>query len=127
MKRFALFTLLITAAMMTSSCSLFSSGPGGVVEKFYRYVEKGELEAAKNLFAKQIKETMGGKIMAGLAGETNKIKDKGGIKSIEIKNEEINGESARVATRVVYGNGADKNEDTKLIKEDGAWKITISK
>jgi len=127
MKKIALFTLLILTVLMISSCGLFSPGPGKVVEKFYRYVEKGELESAKNLFAKQIQEAMGGKLMAGLSEETNHIKDKGGVKDIEIINEEITGESARVTARVSYGNGSDKSDNTKLIKENGAWKITISK
>lgn len=127
MKRFTLFTLLILAVLMTSSCGLFSPGPGKVVEKFYQYVEKGELEAAKNLFTKEIREAMGGKIMAGLSEETNEINAKGGVKDIEIKSEEITGESARVTARVSYGNGSDKSDNTKLIKEDGAWRITISK
>lgn len=80
------------------------------------------MEAAKNLFAKPIQEAMGGEILASLAKETSEIKSKGGVKDIEIKNEEITGESAHVSARVIYGDGSNKTNTTNLIKEDGTWK-----
>jgi hypothetical protein len=52
------------------------------------------------------------------------IKGKGGIKSVNIKDEKVNGDNADVKFTITYGNGTEEKEETaKLVKENGEWKI----
>ena len=108
------------------SCSYFSAKPSGTVKKFYRHVEAGELDAAMALLSHTSAVAMLGpaKVKAGLAEQTRAIKNKKGISSIDIQDEQINGETASVSGTVKFGDGTSESFSTVLMKEDGTWKIT---
>ena len=54
---------------------------------------------------------------------------KGGVKSFEVVEEKISedGLSATVSTKVVYGNGTESTEQSKYVKKDNVWKLSMGK
>ena len=105
------------------------STPSGTVKDFNKLVEKGEVNKAAELLSKPGKELMnqlGGASNALIRG-TEEITSKGGIKNIEILNEDTKGDISNVKFQIKYGDGSTKIDSAKLIKEDGKWKIAVSK
>ena len=50
-------------------------------------------------------------------------KGKGGLKSIDIDKEQINGDTAKVAFTLRFGNGETKSGEMQCVREDGDWKM----
>lgn len=121
-------TIFIVSFFCINACGSFDS-PASVVEKFYSYAEAGKVNDAHELLTKDGKEMLkkyGGGVSL-LSGFTTKIKEKGGIKSIKIKNEQITGDTAKVSIELNFGNGTKKEDIEELVKEEGAWRIAVSK
>lgn len=115
--------LAILAAL--SGCG---SSPESTVKDFYTSLEKGEVSEAKKALSPQLSAFLGDrKLSASLAGETERIGKCGGIKSIRSEFD-TKGEVAVGMTSVEYkGECAARAEKTKLVKENGSWKITANK
>jgi len=125
MKRryFISLSLFTATSIILSSC--FKAGPGKTVEKFHRALEKGEIEDAKILISGSAKSTLPDDKMNLLMNEAVKqTKEKQGIKSFKIDQEEITGETAKVSYTIEFGNGTKETETVELIKENDEWKIT---
>lgn len=121
-------TLMSLMVLSITACSSFDS-PSTVVKNFYEYVEAGKVNDAYELITKDGKEMLkqyGGGVSA-LSDLTRKIKNKGGLKAINIENEEITGDTAKVVFVITYGNGTTEKDNEALIKEQSSWKITVSK
>ena len=113
--------------MATVTCSL-SQGPGGAVTSFFRHLEKGEITEAQGLLAaKVVGRVDASKLRAGLETMAREISAKQGIKNIQVQKEEVQGELATVETLITLGDGSTKADTTKLVKEQGAWKLDVSK
>ncbi len=114
--------------MAIGACSSFDS-PSTVVKNFYKYTEAGKVNDAYELITTEGKEMLqkygGGASI--LSDETRRIKGKSGIESFNIQSEEITGDTAKVVFKIIYGNGTTKEDNEELIKEQGAWRITVSK
>lgn len=120
--------LLVLVCFGITSCSSFDS-PSTVVKEFYRFAEAGKVNDAYKLVTQDGKEMLskyGGGVSA-ISKLTDEIKRKDGIKSIKILGEEITGDTANVKFELIYGDGTTKNGNEKLIKEQGSWRITVSK
>lgn len=118
-------TAVLTAITLLSGCG---KSPESTVESFYRSLESGKITEAKSYVSAQLIGMLGeAKLSAALSSETEKIAACGGIKDVEVKLEG-EGEVRSGATTVTYGGKCPpRNEKTKLIKEDGKWKIAASK
>lgn len=129
MKPTALHAWLIALLMaFISGCGLMDSGPASTVKAFYKETESGKLAEAVERVSGPMVQMMGkDKLKASLAHQTEKIKKKGGIKSIETKSEEINGEMATVEVLLTYGDGSTETDKNKLIKGDKGWLIVADK
>ncbi|MFL6200137.1 MAG: DUF4878 domain-containing protein [Thermoanaerobaculia bacterium] len=102
--------------------------PAAAVKNFYRAVEEGDTDAAIALVSPEVVGLIGeNKIKAGLQEQGLKIKQKGGISSIEIKDEAIVGEVAKITAVLTYGGGTAETENLKLKKMNGEWKIEPEK
>jgi hypothetical protein len=126
--RLIAITILIFSFFCSNACSSFDS-PAKVVEKFYSYAEAGKVNDAYELLTKDGKEMLkkyGGGVSL-LSDFTREIKQKGGIKSFEIKKEEITGDTAKVTIKLSFGNGTKKEDNEELVKEGHAWRIAVSK
>jgi hypothetical protein len=116
-------TLIFTLA----ACSMLSSGPSRTVKEFYNHVDAGELDAAMKNLSKTAANGMGSeKMKAMLEVQTRAMKAKGGVSSIDVQKEDVTGETAEVTGTLKFKNGDNEAFHTKLIKEDGVWKISAS-
>lgn len=120
--RFCTYVLMMFAF---AGCGLLDSGPASTLKSFYKEVETGKLTEASDRLTGPVVQMMGKeKLKAGLASQSEKIKQKGGIKSIEIKSEEINGETATVVAMLTFGDGSTVPDDkTKFVKGEKGWLI----
>ncbi len=113
-----LFSLVIL-----TGCS--DSGPAATVERFYRAVEAGEVKTASEFVSGSIVAMMGReKIEAALEDQTADISRKGGIQSLEVLSEQVDGIVAVVHVRITYGNGETYEENMDLTRIDGRWMLT---
>jgi hypothetical protein len=121
---------VVTLVVLALSAILSGCGksPESTAESFYWAVGKGEITEAKSYVSAQIVGMAGDpKLSAVLAGETEKIRSCGGIKSVDVK---LHGEGevrAGTATVVYSGSCPTKTEKLKMVKEDGKWKLTADK
>ena len=117
--------LCILVATVLTACT---KSPASTVQSFYRAVEKGEITEAKSYLSAQILGMLGeGKVSAALSAEHEKIRGCGGIKNVDAK---FDGEGEIRSGNVFIeyrGNCTARSEKTKLIKEDGKWKIGPNK
>lgn len=118
----------IVAAFVAACLAGCGKSPESTVESFYRAVSKGEISEAQGYVSTQLTGMLGPqKFSAALASESERIGACGGIKDIAVKLQG-EGEIRSGTTTVTYGGHCPpKVEKTKLIKEDGKWKITASK
>ena len=120
-----IFTLLLVLCSFSLVGCGGSDGPGDRVEALAYAMEAGDTETvvdiAPGMLALMGKEKLDGNIKEGAA----KIKGEGGIKSVTIDKEEIDGETATVTATVVKGNGDKETEDFNLSKVDGKWIVTL--
>jgi hypothetical protein len=100
--------------VLLAGCSIFSSSPKSVVEKFYKSIEQNDVKAMSEVATKETVELMvlfGSKVQAALVAN-------GKIKSMT---ETINGDTAVVKT--IFESGEEDSVD--LIKVDGKWKVHV--
>jgi hypothetical protein len=119
------FVVSLATLAALSGCG---NSPESTVKDFYINIEKGEISEAKKALSPQLSAFLGDrKLSASLAGETERIGKCGGIKSIRSEFD-TKGEVAVGTTTVEYkGECTAKSEKTKLVKENGSWKITANK
>lgn len=121
----------LTALFIVALASLLAGcgqSPESTVENFYSSLASGEISEAKGHVSAQLIGMLGeGKLSAALSAETEKIRACGGIKNIEVKLQG-EGEVRSGSTTVTFGGECPpRTEKTKLIKEDGKWKISANK
>jgi Arc/MetJ-type ribon-helix-helix transcriptional regulator len=107
-------------------CKLFStpSTPRDVTIRFYRNIEAGKLdEAIDMLTAKAKNENSSEALRSGLAEITEKMKQQGGIESIEIVREETMGDKSSIYAILHYKQAPQHDFYQKLVRDDGVWKI----
>ena len=115
----------VVLVFLVSSCSHPSQS---TVEKFYRALEAGKISEAKEYVATEVRSLLGDrKLSLALAKQSENIRKCGGIKKIEV-NLEGSGEIRTGTTKVTFkGDCKPDWQNTKLIKENGKWKITATK
>lgn len=128
----ALKTVLLISVIFAFACKGgigSGKGPGDVYKDAMNKIADGEYEAVMEMMAieegteataEELEKTM------GILGMVNAmIQAKGGLKSIDIINEEISedGNSAKIEYKLNFGNGETSEEDSNLVKIDGQWKL----
>ncbi|WP_024890356.1 DUF4878 domain-containing protein [Luteimonas huabeiensis] len=124
------FLFLACLALGLSACS--SSKPEATVEAFYRAAAKGDVERATaqisfaDVPANQMVQAKG-KVQMIVGEMQSRVEANDGLDAIEVVESEIDeaGDTARVRTRLVFGNGKDTSETHRLVREDGDWKIVL--
>lgn len=120
---------LLTALVLLCSFALVgcggSTGPGDTVKELNYAMEKGDLATVKKIIPGLAGMMGDEKLKAMMTEASAEAKKKGGIKSVEIIKEEINGDTATVEHKVVWGNGDEETESTELAKVDGQWIVSM--
>ncbi len=128
---FSIFAVVMAMFALTACSS--SSAPSGVVNDAYDafiegdyagYVDclnqrEGVTEEEREQFIEMLE-------MKG----AQTLEEKGGIASYEIVSEELaeDGQSAIVKVKVIYGDGSEKVESNKVVKNAaGDWKLSLDK
>ncbi len=138
MKKMLMAALMVAAGWVMVSCGGgASSTPESVVEKAMTCIEEKDYAGYLELIDFQDKD---GKTADEIRKEVQplleakvqqSIDKKGGIKSWEILETTIaeDGNTAKVKTKIVYGNhDVDDNNTVKLVKkEDGKWMLDANK
>jgi hypothetical protein len=135
MKRILAAFFLITAF---TACNNESGKPTAAIEGAFTAMKSGNLEEMKKFIAKSDLSMLeaGEKFLMNVDPEgVKKIKDRITKEMSErsneidftLKNEKINGDKATVDAEVRDKNGKTDSHTFELVKEDGAWKIAISK
>jgi hypothetical protein len=96
--------------VLSCGCSYLSSGPSDTAMSFFRHVEKGEIGDAAQLYSSGYINTHGGpdKVKSDLVDMARTLKDRGGVKSIQVTKEEVFGELADVTIKVVLPDGTER-------------------
>lgn len=120
--------LVVVGVLALCGCSLLRPGPAATVIRFIESVEEGQYEEAIGFVAAETLATYGrDKVRAVMVSARDQMERRGGIQSLETEAESITGDSATVRTAIVYGNGVRDTDMSRLRREDGRWKIVLSK
>lgn len=124
MRKHALAVSIVTM-MLTTGCA---KSPDSTVKSFYTSVGKGEITEAQTYLSSQVRGMIGPqKLSAVLAKESERVGRCGGIKSIDVKLEGQGEVRSGTATVSYSGECPPQNENVKLTKEDGKWKLATTK
>ncbi|MCX6244730.1 MAG: DUF4878 domain-containing protein [Bacteroidetes bacterium] len=128
---FALF-IMGTFVFLNSCGSGSSISPSGTIKEFATKVEKGDIDGAIGCIAtegKTVDKETKGKLTLILGMGKGQMEKKQGIKNMEVLNEQVDadGKTATVKMKFTYGDGSTDEEDYTLLKEDGKWKISMTK
>jgi Domain of unknown function (DUF4878) len=112
-------------AVVLTACG---ASPESVVEGFFQSVGKGEISQAQKYLSKNVVGMLPPqKLEAMLTQESTKVTKCGGIKAVEVN---LTGEGevrSGTATITYKGECQVRTDKVKLIKEDGAWKLSTNK
>lgn len=134
MKKLSIILSLVIASFLffTTSCgtSSSSSSPADISKKIPKYIEKGNVDAFIAVLStdgNELSDEDKAKLTAMVQMGQEEIKEKDGIKSIEVIEEDINeaGDKANVKLKIIYGNGEEDTQTDKFVMEDGKWKYTM--
>ena len=122
---FSIIVLLTSLFMI--GCGGSPSTPEDTAKEFISLVEKGDMGAI-DLMAPELVQMLGKEKLEKALGETTqKFKDKGGVKSVDITDKEVKNNEATMKVTTNFNNGKSETEKMKLINKDGKWLITLSK
>jgi hypothetical protein len=128
MKRLSLVGVL---CLLLAGCSAFSSGPTATIEKLHAYAEKGDVASMTKLFSSHALRETGESTINKNNQNYSDLLRKAAAAGLKAKmynvKETVNGDKASVA--FLYGEaGKDSMRlSFDLIKENGEWKIDLSK
>ncbi|MBR4524891.1 MAG: DUF4878 domain-containing protein [Bacteroidales bacterium] len=130
MKR-VLTLLALAAVVLVSSCkgggnSTKLSGPEAAAKAALEAVKKGDMKAFVNTFnlSDDDKATLTALMEDKLTKELDK---KGGIKSYEFVDTNIDGDKAAVKVKIYYNNDTEEESTFKFTNVDGKWMQEMDK
>jgi hypothetical protein len=126
-KTISLFVVSILLGALVISCGSSPSTPEDVAKEFISRVEKGS-SSALDLFSPELVQMIGKeKLQKAIEEQSEKMKSKGGVKSVDVTDVKIEGEEATMNVITNFNDGTSEKEDMKMIKKDNNWLITLSK
>ena len=128
MKTKTYLTMILFLLIFMIGCGGSSSDPKYIVTNSFKMIENNDVDGVSDLLASDVKSMISReKLEKGVAEESSKIKEKGGISNIEFTDEKIEENQIDYKIKISYGNGSTKNDKARLVKEDGKWKLGIAK
>ncbi|RJP56946.1 MAG: DUF4878 domain-containing protein [Ignavibacteriales bacterium] len=122
---------LLVVASLLSFVFVNCGGPAtpqDVVKDSFEMMANNDKAGVKDLLSSQVKALVDDKKLdEGINNKYEEIKAKGGITNIEFLSEDIEENEANFKVRLTYGDGSTDDEKAKVVKEDGEWKLGISK
>lgn len=119
-KKFILIGVTATIGIMLNGC--FRPSPGTVFKNYMKSLEKGKIDEAMKFYPDSFSQTFGqDKVRVVTVQSSQEIQAKGGIKSLKINQEDVQGDLATVKFTIVFGNGSTEADEIQLLKHDGQW------
>lgn len=122
-----MFVACLVMAVMTSCGSSHENSPKGVAEAAVKCLADKDYKGYMNLTnaTDQQKEAMAS--MLEKVGQ--QAEQKGGMKSHEIVDEDIDEEkgTATVTVKILYENGEEEENKMKMVQKDGEWLLSADK
>lgn len=119
---------LLPALLVAGLAVGCAAGPASAVTEFYEALEEGRIEDATEYISADLRDQVpAAKLREGLRGAAQQVIDKGGIEELEVTEEEVTGELGRVTVRIEFGNGEESIETTRVVLEDGTWRLKPEK
>jgi len=121
---------LLLASLLLAACS--SSKPEAAVEAFFHAAAKRDVDKAMDYLAfgelsdSELFQAKGKvQMIVGQIAET--IDKNDGLKGFEVVESTVDedGQSARVKLKLIFNNGQEQTDSSKLRREDGKWKIVM--
>ncbi|HXG94367.1 MAG TPA: protein kinase [Blastocatellia bacterium] len=103
--------------------------PSETLRRFTKAMEQGDADEALKYISKRNSIFKDGdtearrKMRDGIDEFQREAKAKGGIDSVDVSNEDTNGDTATVRAQLKYENGDTRPGTFRMVKEDGQWKI----
>ena len=132
MKNLVRIFLVGIIAVTAVNCGGSGASPAGIEKAIYRQFQKGNYDAGMKIYFENStageNEKQDEVIKVFSEKQQESLEAKGGIKKFQIIEENIDesGETAIVVTKIIYGDGSEKEETTKYVKVGGKWKISIA-
>lgn len=124
--------LVLGAMMFLFSCggAGSSSSPSSTIKEFVNKVEKSDFDGAIGCIAlegKALDKESKGKLMMLMGMAKGELDKKKGMKTMDVVSETISpdGNTADVKMKLTYGDGSTAEEDYKMVKEEGKWKMKV--
>jgi len=124
-KKILLILMSVFLVLFLTGCS---SGPDGTVKAFFKALDAGKVEEAVGYLSSSTLSTLGhDKWRSALASAAKEMQDKGGLSSIKIVDKSVHGDVATVTVKLTFGDGSSETDTIHLLKEDGDWKIDMTR
>ena len=125
MKRIIQGWLRVFGCLLLIGCGGGSggSGPGDVVKRYVTALGNGETEKALNCIDPAKRKTAEPLIQFGAETAAAFVKSGGGIDSITVLNEDIQGDKARVGYQTKTKNGRESRKALNAEKINGTWYV----
>ncbi len=126
MKRFFLIFTMAALFCGIAACSSSTESPDTVVKHAIISLQKGDYDAYVATYNLSDSDQI---MLSGIIEEKmgEELARKGGIKSFEITDTQIDGETASVKTHLIYNDGSEEDQTMNLVLVDGNWKQEINK
>jgi hypothetical protein len=121
---FPVFILFIFLVLyFFPACTGAPQKPSQVVIAFMKAVEQGNFEKAQSMLSEASKDSWGN--MENLQRSSEYLKDREGLKDIEILDETMQADGkAYVTVRITFGNGeTEETDELPLVRKNGKWII----
>jgi phage gp46-like protein len=122
----ALLRTLTVALVLTLAAACSVPGPGSVVKRFYFLLSAGQTGAAIKECSRELK-SFGPKLDVAMEEAAREIRQKGGVRSVQVESEEIQGNTAKLVVLITLKDGSTKKERHVLVLEEGRWRLSSSK
>ncbi len=121
MKHLTPLLLLSLLAALLSGCA--GSKPSTAARAFFEAMDAGDSEKAMAQFAPELTEdeTMRSKLSFIINAGITEVEKNEGLKSFQVLEENVEGDTATVQFKVAYNNGEEESDEMKLRKVDGKW------
>ena len=126
-KVLVILTMVIMTMAVLTSCGSNDNTPRGVAEAAVKCMANKDYKGYMNLTDASDKQKEAMVQMLEKVGKEGE--SKGGMKSYEILDEQVDEENgkATVSVKILYDNGEEKTESMKMVKKDDKWLLSADK
>lgn len=122
--KIAIFAFILSAFAFVA-CSNSSNNPSDLAVEYVKAAAKGDAEKVLDMLMidEEPSQEEVDKFSALIESYGEEIEAKGGLKKVNVLDEEISDDRAKIQIEMIFGDGSTETENFKLEKVDGKWKI----